>query len=117
MGVEKSPRNFAEHPSVKERSSLQHCQTARHSRATPTSLRAPCWQVHSVSLAALEPPVIETPPRARFYYGWVMVALAAIAMTATLPGRTHGLGLITKKITDDPSLGVDETLFGKLNFW
>jgi len=53
----------------------------------------------------------------RFYYGWVNVVIASIAMTATLPGRTHGLGLIAKKLTDDPSLGVGELLFGTLNFW
>ena len=35
------------------------------------------------------------------YYGWTVVALAAVAMAATLPGRTHGLGLITKRLLDD----------------
>ncbi|QGJ69237.1 MFS transporter [Planctomycetales bacterium 10988] len=41
--------------------------------------------------------------RKRFsiYYGWVIVVLAAIAMAATLPGRTHGLGLITKRLLED----------------
>lgn len=55
--------------------------------------------------------------RPRFYYGWINVILAGIAMTATLPGRTHGLGLIAQPLTLDPGLGVDEALFGKLNFW
>jgi MFS family permease len=47
----------------------------------------------------------------------VNVAVAALAMTATLPGRTHGLGLIAKPLTEDPALGVNELLFGTLNFW
>jgi MFS family permease len=51
------------------------------------------------------------------YYGWVVVVLAAVAMTATLPGRTHGLGLISKQLTEDPTLGISELRFGMLNFW
>src|SRR5205085_10280229 len=57
------------------------------------------------------------PIRVPFYYGWVNLVIAAIAMTATLPGRTHGLGLITKPLTEDPTLGFDERLFTTLNFW
>jgi MFS family permease len=53
----------------------------------------------------------------RLYYGWINLLLAALAMTATLPGRTHGLGLITKDLTTDPSLGVNEGTFTVLNFW
>src|SRR5262249_22722467 len=41
----------------------------------------------------------------------------AIAMTATLPGRTHGLGLITKPLTEDATLGVTDLDVGTLNFW
>ena len=36
--------------------------------------------------------------RFHFYYGWIHVVMAAWAMVATLPGRTHGLGLITKPL-------------------
>ncbi len=50
-----------------------------------------------------------------FYYGWVNVVMGALAMTATLPGRTHGLGLITKPLLDD--LQMPEQVFGYLNFW
>ncbi len=53
----------------------------------------------------------------RFYYGWVNLLMASVAMTATLPGRTHGLGLISKPLTEDVSLGVNEALFSYLNFW
>lgn len=60
----------------------------------------------------------EIPAKApRFYYGWVNVLIAALAMTATLPGRTHGLGLITQPLTQDPGLGVTEADFSRLNFW
>jgi MFS family permease len=40
--------------------------------------------------------------------------MAALAMTATLPGRTHGLGLITAPLLDD--LSIPERLFSRLNF-
>jgi MFS family permease len=57
------------------------------------------------------------PARTWLYRGWLNVVLAALAMTATLPGRTHGLGLITKRLTTDATLGVSEGLFSILNFW
>ena len=57
------------------------------------------------------------PARLPFYYGWVSVVVAATAMSATLPGRTHGLGMITKPLTADATLGVNELLFSGLNFW
>jgi MFS family permease len=51
-----------------------------------------------------------------FYYGWIAVVLAAIAMTATFPGRTHGLGLIAKPLELDSTLQLDEETFARLNF-
>jgi len=30
-------------------------------------------------------------------YAWLIVPLAALGMVATLPGRTHGLGMITER--------------------
>jgi MFS family permease len=62
-------------------------------------------------------PARPSPNALPFYYGWVNVFAAAVAMTATLPGRTHGLGLIAKPLTEDPTLGVDERLFSGINFW
>jgi MFS family permease len=53
------------------------------------------------------------PQRLPFYYGWINVIVAAAAMTATLPGRTHGLGLITKPLLED--LQISETLYGEIN--
>ena len=58
-----------------------------------------------------------TPVTPRFYYGWINLLMASVAMTATLPGRTHGLGLIAKPLTEDLSLGVSEEQFSHLNFW
>lgn len=49
-----------------------------------------------------------------FYYGYVMIGVAAIAMTATTPGRTHGLGLITEPLLAD--LKISEVQFGWINF-
>lgn len=46
-------------------------------------------------------PAVHTPPPAAVRpsaWRWVHVALAALAMVATLPGRTHGLGLFTEPI-------------------
>lgn len=55
------------------------------------------------------------PARLPFYYGWVNVAVAAVAMSATLPGRTYGLGLIKEQLRAD--LGVSDLRFTVLNFW
>lgn len=49
------------------------------------------------------------------YYGWVIVLVAALAMLATLPGRTHGLGLITERLLTDPSLELDQRTYGTVN--
>src|SRR5438874_1082057 len=43
------------------------------------------------------------------------VGVAAAAMVATLPGRTHGLGLITEPLLADLELG--RVPYAALNFW
>ena len=53
--------------------------------------------------------------RVPFYYGWVMLGLAAIAMVGTLPGRTQGLGLVTEPLLRD--LQVDRVTFAQMNLW
>jgi MFS family permease len=53
--------------------------------------------------------------RAPFYYGWVMMCLAALAMVGTLPGRTQGLGLITESLLKD--LQIDRLAFAQMNLW
>jgi MFS family permease len=50
-----------------------------------------------------------------FYYGWVSVAVAALAMVGTLPGRTQGLGLITEGLIAD--LKIDRVAFAQINLW
>jgi sugar phosphate permease len=43
------------------------------------------------------------------------VAIAALAMVATLPGRTQGLGLITEPLLRD--LGLDRVSYAQINLW
>ena len=50
-------------------------------------------------------------------YGWVIVLLAALAMVGTLPGRTHGLGMITERLLNDSTLQLDRQTFGHINLW
>ena len=50
-----------------------------------------------------------------FYYGWVNLSIAALAMVGTLPGRTQGLGLITESLLAD--LQLDRVLFAQINLW
>ncbi|MEQ8787680.1 MAG: MFS transporter [Pirellulaceae bacterium] len=51
----------------------------------------------------------------RLYHGWMIVLLAAVAMAATLPGRTHGLGLITARLLDD--LQLSSIVYAQMNLW
>ena len=41
----------------------------------------------------------------RFYYGWIVLGLASLAMIGTLPARTQGLGLITEPLMRDVGIG------------
>ena len=50
-----------------------------------------------------------------FYYGWVNMIVAALAMVGTLPGRTQGLGLITEPLLAD--LHIDRIHFARINLW
>src|SRR5262245_7781632 len=63
----------------------------------------------------LEEAVVRPVPRARPYYGWVIVGVAAAAMVGTLPGRTQGLGLITEPLLADLRIGRVE--YAQLNLW
>lgn len=53
--------------------------------------------------------------RGKPYYGWTNLAVAALAMVATLPGRTQGLGLVTEPLIAD--LGIDRVSYAGVNFW
>ena len=66
--------------------------------------------MNSVRAEIRQPPI--TLP---FYYGWVHVFIAALAMVGTLPGRTQGLGLITEPLLRD--LQLDRVYFARINLW
>jgi hypothetical protein len=51
------------------------------------------------------------------WYGWVMVLVAALAMLATLPARTQGLGMITERLLGDPAIGIDRVAYSDMNLW
>src|SRR6266851_3135423 len=53
--------------------------------------------------------------RKTFYYGWANLAIAALAMVGTLPGRTQGLGLITEPLLVD--LRIDRVTYAAINLW
>jgi MFS family permease len=58
---------------------------------------------------------IVKPVQSSFYYGWVNLVIAALAMVGTLPGRTQGLGLITEPLLRD--LHLDRVVFAQMNLW
>ncbi len=49
------------------------------------------------------------------YYGWANLFIAAVAMVATLPGRTQGLGLVTEPLLAD--LRIDRVSYTTINLW
>ena len=49
------------------------------------------------------------------YYGWANLAVAALAMAGTLPGRTQGLGLVTEPLLAD--FQIDRVTFANINLW
>lgn len=49
------------------------------------------------------------------WFAWVQVIMAALAMVATLPGRTHGLGMITERLLAD--LQMDRVSYANINLW
>jgi len=65
----------------------------------------------SLHAVAARPMVTRLP----FYYGWVNLLIAVLAMVGTLPGRTQGLGLITEPLLKD--LQIDRVLFAQINLW
>jgi MFS family permease len=55
----------------------------------------------------------------RWYPDFIVVFIGAIAMAATYPGRTHGLGMVTEPLLKDFHLSTDDgrVLFATINFW
>src|ERR1700738_4054821 len=68
--------------------------------------------MNGVAREALSNPVTS---RKSFYYGWANLAIAALAMVGTLPGRTQGLGLITEPLLVD--LRIDRVAYATINLW
>lgn len=62
-----------------------------------------------------QPRTAETSGRDDRLIGWLHVAIAAAAMVGTLPGRTHGLGLITEPLLADTGIG--RTVYADINLW
>jgi MFS family permease len=56
-------------------------------------------------------------PSKSVIYGWVIVVIAAYAMLATLPGRTHGLGMITERLLSDERFQLDRVKYAEINLW
>ncbi|XZE46505.1 MFS transporter [Pirellulaceae bacterium SH467] len=52
-------------------------------------------------------------------WGWLPIVIGAMAMTATYPGRTHGLGMVTEPLLQDLHLDdpAGRVFFASLNFW
>ena len=73
---------------------------------------------HALSLPSSADGLVQSVGRrSRVYYGWIMVPVAAVAMVATFPGRTFGLGIITERLLNDPTLKLTRTSFGQINLW
>jgi MFS family permease len=51
--------------------------------------------------------------KGKFYYGWVNLIIAALAMVGTLPGRTQGLGLVTEPLLRE--LHLDRVDYATIN--
>jgi hypothetical protein len=60
-------------------------------------------------------PQPHSPPARRSAAAYAHAGVAAAAMVCTLPGRTHGLGLITEPLLAD--LHLDRVPYAALNFW
>lgn len=63
----------------------------------------------------------ETPNMLRraLRYGWMTILVGAIAMAATYPGRTHGLGMVTEPLLKDLKLADADgrVFYASLNLW
>jgi len=71
--------------------------------------------VKSPEMSSHQPPSQTPDARPRFYYGWAILLVAALAMVGTLPGRTQGLGLITEPMLRDLHLG--RIQYAQFNLW
>ena len=92
--------------------SLDAAATVGHAGRLNTNHSSQARPVPGAVAEDTAPPVPASP---RFHYGWAIVPLAALVMLATLPGRTHGLGLITEPLLAE--LKINRVDFASINLW
>ena len=72
-----------------------------------------------MSGAAVDLSIVQGPAptrlAARIYYSGTCILAAALAMIATIPGRTMGLGMATESLLRDLSLS--RLQYGHINLW
>src|SRR5438034_613953 len=71
------------------------------------------------SLPSIAPATERSLLRRALGFGWLTILVGAIAMAATYPGRTHGLGMVTEPLLKDLQLADDDgrVFYSSLNFW
>ncbi len=77
-------------------------------------------EAHAVTSAAgINSPTSRTWLGAFVGYGWATIIVGALAMTATYPGRTHGLGMVTEPLLKSLQLETPEgrVFYASLNLW
>jgi MFS family permease len=83
--------------------------------------------IETATVQATQPPPIlpcaSEPPQPGWYrvlhFGWPAIIVGAMAMVATYPGRTHGLGMVTEPLLKDLGLADADgrVFYATLNFW
>jgi MFS family permease len=83
-------------------------------KAMPSSPPPPREETRRAGLAA--PRILA---RRFLRYGWGTILVGAVAMAATYPGRTHGLGMVTEPLLKDLQLADAEgrVFYASLNLW
>lgn len=71
----------------------------------------------SIPTKLSEPQLADRPDAASFSYLAAIIIVSAVAMTATLPGRTVGLGMITERLLADETLALTRTGYGQINLY
>ena len=64
-------------------------------------------------------PVVERWLGTALGYSWATIIVGALAMTATYPGRTHGLGMVTEPLLESLGLNTSDgrVFYASLNLW
>src|SRR5215210_1151150 len=74
-----------------------------------------------MSMATITEPLVAAPHFGQrlVNYGWVTILVGAVAMAATYPGRTHGLGMVTEPLLKDLGLADPDgrVFYASLNLW